>query len=367
MDVGFTNPIPKKIKYGLVFFCGLLCIGCGREGVVTIKQVDYEHAKAVGVTFDTTMDVEQLRVFVGAESQTSVIGVIVSEGHRHRFTPVVPFTSGQTYTLRQQDTVVLASFSIPEVQGIPPAEVLAIYPQVDTVPENLLKVYLKFNRPMQRLENALDHITVTDATDGTVVQPFLRLESELWNAEGTLLTLWLDPGRIKTDLIPNRELGLPLESGKRYRLEIDSGWKSQDGMALQQRYSKTWVVGQRDDQRPALRNWTLEWKEATGKAPLTIDFGEPMDAFLGVETLQFFDDVGRINGKLEFVGQQQQQLRFTPEREWQGPEIKIQVENRLEDLSGNNLARLFDRPIAEGAEAEPDTSKSQTLRIRRKE
>ena len=33
---------------------------------------------------------------------------------------------------------------------------------------------------------------------------FLELENELWNPEHTQLTLWLDPGRIKRDLIPNQ-------------------------------------------------------------------------------------------------------------------------------------------------------------------
>ena len=41
---------------------------------------------------------------------------------------------------------------------------------------------------------------------------FLDLQPELWNAEGTVLTLWLDPGRIKRDLIPNKELGIPLKA-----------------------------------------------------------------------------------------------------------------------------------------------------------
>lgn len=356
----------KKIKVDLVFFCVLVGMSCGREGAVTIEQVDYEETKAVGVTFDTAMDVEQLRVFVGEESQTSVIGVIVSDGDRHRFTPVVPFSPGQRYTLRQKDTLVLASFSIPERQGNHPAEVLAIYPQVDTVPENLLKIYLEFAQPMQRLGNALDFVTVTNETDGEIVQPFLRLESELWNAEGTLLTLWLDPGRIKTDLIPNREQGLPLEVGNTYRLDIDSQWKSEGGVALQQRYFKRWVVGPQDDQQPKLNNWQLEIKKGNGQEPLNIDFGEPMDAFLGVETLRFYDDAGRVNGQLEWV-QQQQQLRFTPERAWQGPEVEIRVESRLEDLAGNNLERLFDRPMAGEAMVEQDTTKIRMLKVRLEE
>ena len=190
-----SNNTPKEIKFYLVFFCLTLILACGRGDEVHIEQVDFENERAVGVTFTTEMDVEKVRVFVGEESQTSVIGVIVSVKGKHSFTPVVPFTPGQTYTLRKMDTVVMASFTIPERMPTEAVELLAVYPRLDTVPENLLKMYFKFAQPMQEVGNALDFITVTNETDREETQPFLRLESELWNKERTLLTLWLDPGR----------------------------------------------------------------------------------------------------------------------------------------------------------------------------
>lgn len=366
MDVSFKRQRIKKIKYALVFFCGLLLCGCAREPRVAIQQLEYEDDRAVGVTFTTAMDVEDLRVFVGHESEISVIGLIVSEGNRHRFTPVVPFTPGQTYSLRERDTVVLASFAIPEPDDLSAAQLLAIYPQVDTVPQNLLKVYLEFAQPMQRLGNALDHITVTDQTDGVTVQPFLRLESELWNAEGTLLTLWLDPGRIKTDLIPNREQGLPLTAGHTYRLDIDPQWKSERGAALGRPYTQTWAVGQRDDRQPEFKQWLLQVVGAAGGEPLEIDFGEPMDAFLARETLQVQDGLGRVQGTYELRAQQSL-LRFLPERPWQGGEIKLQIESRLEDLAGNNLQGPFDRPMVGETAKTRDTTRVYTLRLRLKE
>lgn len=362
MDVANTHHTIKKIKYALVFFYALLAIGCVPEDTVTIEQVDYEAQRAVGVSFRTALDVEDVRVFVGEESRTSVIGVIVSDQDLHSFTPVVPFTPGQTYTLRQRDTLVLARFSIPEREDLKPAEVIGIYPQVDTVPENLLKVHLEFAQPMQRLGNALDHIRVTNLTDGEEVQPFLRLESELWNAEGTLLTLWLDPGRIKTDLIPNREQGLPIRRGKTYRVSLDPRWKSEEGAPLKEAYSRQWTVGPRDDKRPELREWSWKVRQEAGLRPVEIDFGESMDAFLARETLRFFDDAGWVRGTYT-LEEAQQKLRFLPARTWQGGEITVRVAARLEDLAGNNLQRLFDRPVGNGEEGVRDTTEVHTIRI----
>ncbi len=328
----------------MVFFCLTLIVAC-RGDVVHIEQVDYEYERAVGVTFTTELDVESIRVFVGVESQTSVIGVIVSLKGTHSFSPVVPFTSGQTYTLRKKNTVVLASFTIPEREQTESAELLAIYPRLDTVPENLLKMYFEFEQPMQDVGNALDFIRVTNETDRMEIKPFLRLESELWNKERTLLTLWLDPGRIKTGLIPNKERGLPLTMGKSYTVAIDSSWKSIEGVPLNQGYSKKFYVGLRDNKQPKVNEWQLRLREENGVKMLLVDFMEPMDAFLATETIRIYDAEDKpLMGQFKLL-KSQRELSFVPDVEWQRSEIEIRIESRLEDLAGNNLNRLFDTDL----------------------
>lgn len=347
----------------MVFFCLSLVAACGRGEVVTIQQVVYEDNKPVGVRFSTDMDVEDLRVFVGEESQTSVIGLIVSVKDYHQFTPVISFTPGQTYTLRKSDTLVLASFTIPKRASNKASELLAIHPKVDTVPENLLKMYLEFAQPMQDVHHALDFITVTNETDGTETAPFLRLESELWNKERTVLTLWLDPGRIKTDLIPNRERGLPLTAGKTYTLQIDSLWKSREGMPLERKYTKRFHVRSRDDKRPNATEWQLRMEEEGSMQPLRLNFGEPMDAFLARETIQIFDLEGKpIRGRFT-LGENASVLRFEPSVAWSGRDIELRIESRIEDLAGNNLNRLFDRPITEETRTAADTLEIRSLRF----
>lgn len=357
MDVKYLQRIPKKIKFYLVFFCLAMVVACGWGDDINIEQVDYENESAVGVTFSTEMDVEEIRIFVGEESQTSVIGVIVSQKDKHSFSPVIPFTPGQTYTLRKKNTEVLALFTIPERERREDAELLAIYPKLDTVPENLLKMYFEFAQPMQEVKNAIDFIVVTNETDNLETQPFLRLESELWNKERTLLTLWLDPGRIKTDLIPNRERGLPLTAGNYYSVSIDSSWKSIEGMPLKQKYIKKFYVGIRDDLKPKLEKWRLPLLQGDSLQSLNIEFGEPMDAFLSLETIQFYDmNNRRVRGRFTLL-ENQSRLRFVPDSAWRGRKIELRVQSRLEDLAGNNLERRFDNPISDGKFRKADTAK----------
>ncbi|WP_281540276.1 hypothetical protein [Maribacter aestuarii] len=345
MDVKHNYSIRKEIKVYLVFFCSIVAASCGQADKVTIEQVDYENERAIGVTFTTKIDVEKIRFFVGEESQTSVIGVIVGSEDKYTFTPAIAFTPGQTYTIRKKDTQVLASFKIPARTNRKVAELLAIYPKGDTVPENLLKMYFEFAQPMQEIGNALDFISVTNETDGTEIKPFLRLESELWNKERTVLTLWLDPGRIKTDLIPNRERGLPLIAGHSYVITIDSVWKSRDGASLDKKYTKTFYVGPRDDKQPKIKEWQLHIDDTDSIQKLSVDFGEPLDAFLAKETIGIYDPTGTVI-KGEFnLEKNGSNLVFTPIEKWLSGTYELVIQSRLEDLAGNNLNRLFDTDL----------------------
>ncbi len=363
MDVKYSNTISRKIRLYLVFFCLTSLASCGLVDRVDIEKIDYEDEKAVGVTFTTNMDVEDIRFFVGEESQTSVIGVIVGSKEGYNFAPVVPFTAGQTYTVRKKNTEVLASFAIPNREGENSAKMIGIHPQKDTVPENLLKMYFEFEQPMQEIHNALDFITVYNETDAVETAPFLRLESQLWNKEGTLLTLWLDPGRIKTDLIPNREKGLPLTKGKSYTVSVDSSWKAIDGRTLQKKYTKRFYVGSRDDKKPNTDTWQVQMHDKDSVKNLIIDFNEPMDAFLAKETIQIYDSKNTpITGNFSLL-EKGTKLRFEPNIPWPNSAIEIHIESRLEDLAGNNLNRLFDSPITEENVSANDSLEVHTIKF----
>jgi hypothetical protein len=295
------------------------------------------------------MEPLKLRFFLQGEPETAVIGVISSKDNRHFFRPVVPFSEGQTYEVRLKGRK-LTSFTLTKSTAALQPRLTAIYPTRDTVPENLLKLYLQFSQPMQGIGQALNFINVVDKTTGEEVEVFLDLESELWNKEHDRLTLWLDPGRIKTDLIPNQELGPPLKAGHEYIIHISEKWVSAKGVPLNKPAIKILYVAEQDREKPDISHWKIDPPAAKSKSPLHLRFGEAMDAILALETIAVIDPNGAvIKGDFELVNKETE-LLFIPLSNWNKGIYNIQTDPKLEDLAGNNMTRLFDKNLQEEVE-----------------
>ena len=360
MDV--IRPIKslKKIKYSLVFFCALLLnFQCKKQKEVDKFELSYEDGKAIAFSYSWDEDPSELQIFVRGEQQTPVLGTAsVSQG-RYFFKPIIHFSAGQTYELRNRGDVVTA-FTIDNPKG-PAPELLAIYPGRDTVPENLLKMYLQFSQPMQEVGEVLNFIKVYDETEAEEVSVFLTLESELWNRTHDRLTLWLDPGRIKTDLIPNKEQGLPLKAGHHYNIHISEQWKNAAGIPLLKGYHKSFYVVGRDSKKPSVEDVQLNIPHADTKSPLELHFNEAMDAILMRESFHVQTSEGiLVQGKFE-LDPKEECIYFEPLNNWKKGDYKILIDAKLEDLAGNNLNYLFDTNVEEQTILTPKTSTKTIL------
>jgi hypothetical protein len=192
---------------------------------------------------------------------------------------------------------------------------------------------------------SLQHIVLIKNKKDTVRGTFLDLPQELWNNDRTMLTLWLDPGRIKRDLQPNKNMGNPLEEGKNYQLIIRSTWKDADGNFLKGPYYKNFSVSARDSISPNPDQWTIEVPKVETRSPLKLNLHESLDYVLLKEAIGIYDkNENSVAGDIS-VGPEETTLEFIPAKEWISGEYSIQVQSRLEDLAGNNLNRLFDNDI----------------------
>jgi len=178
---------------------------------------------------------------------------------------------------------------------------------------------------------ALQHIFLLDEHKDTLDGTFLELNSELWNKERTVLTPWLDPGRIKRDLIPNKQMGNPLHKGKHYTLIVSNQWKSTEGIMLEQSFSRKLFVGKRDETSPQPQTWTLQLPKSSTTTPLLIKTGEPLDYFLLEETIGIIDDSNNEVPGIVSIKEKETTVLFTPSQPWKSGQYKLRVASKLED------------------------------------
>ncbi|MDU8887093.1 Ig-like domain-containing protein [Yeosuana sp. MJ-SS3] len=333
-----------KAKVFLVFFCFVILFNCKQVKNIDNELINYENDKAVSISFSSNVKTDELKITLKGNN-TAILGDFYSNKGIVTFRPVIPFTSGKEYELKDQDATLI-TFKIEDLISTK-AELLGIYPTKDTVPENLLKMYFVFSKPMQEVKSALEYITVIDNTKKEEVPVFLELQTELWNKDHTQLTLWLDPGRIKTDLIPNKELGLPIVNGNTYTIRVSKDFKDANGNLLNENFHKTFLVREKDSKSPDINKWLIKTPLANTQNELIIDFGESLDFALALETVKVLDSINElVPGDFKLTNNESV-LKFQPKSNWKNGNYSISVNTELEDLAGNNLNYLFDRDLNE--------------------
>ncbi len=224
-----------------------------------------------------------------------------------------------------------------------PARLVGVSPDGEKLPENLLKFYLTFSKPMRRGE-AYRRVAILDADGVPVEAPFLELDEELWSPDGKRLTLFIDPGRIKRGLRPREESGPVFEAGKRYKLRVSAGWPDAAGRPLAESTERAYEVTAPLAEVIDPAGWEVV-APRTRQGALEVRFGRPLDRALLEHAIAVVgSDGGRVLGLVD-VPPGGATWRFTPARPVWGPgAYKLVIDPRLEDLAGNRVGRLFDTP-----------------------
>ena len=257
------------------------------------------------------------------------------------FKPVWSFTPGLTYILFSGEDLI-HQFHIPRTARSKPF-VKGVYPSVDRIPRNQLKIYIQFSEPMVQ-GRAREFVSMVEMATKETKDVFLDLKQELWNEDGTILTLWLDPGRIKRDLGPNRSLGAPLEDATQYSLRIAGSWPSSAGATLGSTHVKRYLTVPPDRTKPVVNNWEMRLPNAGTREPLLMKFQEPLDFMLAHVAIKIEDSIGELKGRVTLI-ENESGWNFVPYEKWKPGDYRLVVESRLEDLAGNNLNHLFDHDL----------------------
>ena len=340
--------------------CGLALLALVQIGCRTNQEIEllHEGKEVVAISFpakelrgyNAIRLQEDLKVRL-VDSDSDILGTYSSELGRVRFEPVWPFSPGLTYDVYWKEDLY-HSFQIP-MEVVPATTLTAVYPSLDTLPQNLLKLYFEFSSPMGN-GVSYDYLSLVNQEEDTVNDAFLFLQPELWNENRTILTVWLDPGRIKRDLGPNAEFGPPLIVGETYTIHIDSLWPDATGSPLMESSAKRFHVVEADRSIPAWKDWEVSVPRAGSTDTLSVRFGEPLDAVLLREAMMVTGGSGGVVGGMH-VSDFERVWQFIPTEPWVSGAYEIVVESRIEDLAGNNLNRPFDRDLLD----EPQLSSTE--------
>ena len=237
--------------------------------------------------------------------------------------------------------VIEVTLRLERPRAMPETIVSQVYPTADSLPENLLKFYLHFSAPMSK-GNVYSHIHLLNVLNKKIDLPFLEVDEELWNPDGTRLTILFDPGRIKSGLLPQEQDGPVLQKGQSYTLKIDATWPDAAGAPLKKGFTKKFIVAAPDVEIPSPARWKMTAPEADSINPMTLDFPEPLDHAL-LQRLLWIEDAGKhaVEGQVQ-VRNSERQWTFVPSRGWKDGDYRVVIGTGLEDLAGNNVARPFE-------------------------
>src|SRR5271154_964866 len=142
------------------------------------------------------------------------------------------------------------------------------FPSGATVPENLLRIEMRFSEPLRR-SLSLDHVKLIDSNGLEITHAFFDLP--LLSADGRRVTVLLDPGRIKSGLTANMVLGRALRAGSTVTLIVDDP-------ALAGPIYKTWQVTAFLANPPRPDQWTITRPRLGTRDPIELDLDTPLSS-----------------------------------------------------------------------------------------
>jgi hypothetical protein len=128
-------------------------------------------------------------------------------------------------------------------------------------------------------------------------------------------------------------------------LTIDAGWPSADGSSTLLAFSKSFAVARALRERPDVGHWTWESPRPGTREPFVITFDRPFDRHLLPDAIHIVAGDGlRVDG-MPHTGRDETSWSFTPDEPWPAGEVRVTVEDSLEDVAGNNFGEVLDRRI----------------------
>jgi hypothetical protein len=335
--------------------------------IAGLSKESIDHWQASKPTLTQWQSAFRITVADDADSENAslpnVLGTYRTTAAGVEFEPRFPFAPGTPYRVTFDPNVLMKSerpvplvrktLVIPKPDA-PAVKIVAVYPSIDVLPENTLRMYLHFSGPMSN-GDVYRHITLAKADGTPVFKPFIEIDEELWNPTATRLTLLFDPGRIKHGLKSREEAGPNLEAGQTYTLTIAKDWKDANGRPMAESFKKTFRAGPIDNTAVQPNDWKITPPPANGRTPLTIQFPKSLDRSLAERMIRILDPRTKAVEGTVAIAERETKWTFTPVQPWAAGKYSISIDTSLEDICGNRVGSPFEidvfRPATRRLEA----------------
>jgi hypothetical protein len=217
-----------------------------------------------------------------------------------------------------------------------------IHPAGPSVPENLLRIELRFDRP-QRLPFDIARVRLLDATGAPVRDAFLDLT--LPSADARRVTLLMNPGRVKTGVAPNLAWGRALQAGATVRLVVD------DPFLGSRSVMKDWEVTAVQSRGPQPEGWGVRVPRVHTRDALVVALRAPISSTAD-RLIAVSDSSGRRVAGRVTLSDGDTVWHFAPQESWQPGLHAIVTHPDLEDPAGNRACAAFEQVRASEAPCE---------------
>jgi hypothetical protein len=226
-------------------------------------------------------------------------------------------------------------------------KVIKVLPESNILPQNFFKFYLYFSNAMS-FDNPYRYISIYDELGNKIPKFLVEFSAGLWDPSRTRLTVLIHPGRIKRGILFNLKYGMAFNEGKTYQLKVDRNIKDYRGVELQADMTKSFTISSPSYKKLQLERWQLNKPKVSSLQSLTIYTDHLIDPVLAKKMITIINSENDTEVEGEYIVDSiNKQIKFSPSIHWREGSYQLLVDPALEDISGNNFKRTFDRDTLE--------------------
>lgn len=254
-------------------------------------------------------------------------------------------------TALQTMMVVLLLSAASAAAGSPTKPTGLVYPSGPTVPENLLRVELRFTAPMWT-GLTIGDVKLIESDGREIEHAFLDLL--LPSSDRRRVTILLAPGRVKSGVGENLAFGRALHAGSVVTLVVASP-------ALARPILKTWQVTAFDADPPQPARWTFQRPRLRSRDALEVQLDMPVSSTAEGLIAIRGPDGQRVAGT-GLLESGETVWRFVPAQPWRAGIHALVTHPDLEDPAGNRPCAPFETVAASRVRCEGTAQEFEPLR-----